>query len=42
MYAVVVVTLFGLAIIFLIGMLSFKKKKYDVWDREGGFYILLV
>lgn len=35
MYAVVTISLFATAIGFFIGMMSFKKKKYDEWDRQG-------
>ena len=36
MYAIVTITVFATAIGFFIGMMSFKKKKYDEWDRQGG------
>ena len=36
MYAIVTISLFATAIGFFIGMMSFKKKKYDEWDRQGG------
>lgn len=36
-YAVVTLFLFAMGIGFFIGMLSFKKKKHDEWDKQGKF-----
>ena len=35
MYAIVTVSLFATAIGLFIAMLSFKKKQFDDWDRQG-------
>ena len=35
MFAIVTISLFATAIGFFIAMLSFKKKQYDEWDKQG-------
>lgn len=39
MYAIVTISVFATAIGLFIAMLSFKKKKYDEWDRQGNFVL---
>lgn len=35
LYVIAIISLFATAIVLFIGMMSFKKKKYDEWDRQG-------